>query len=57
MEISPVGFQSLPTAMGLADLRARGQSANISREGSPHKSAFLRRSKICGLESILTAVF
>ena len=57
MEISPAGFQSLPTAVCLADLRASGQSPNVSREGSPNRNALLRKSKICGLESILTAVF
>lgn len=52
---SKVSITSITTC--LADLRELGQSRNVSGEGSPNRNVLLWKSKICGLESISTAVF
>lgn len=57
MEISSTGFQSLPVAVRLAGLQRIGSITNVSREGSPNRSALPRNPRFASWNRFCSLFF
>lgn len=57
MEISSAGFQSLSVAVRLAGLQRIRSITNVSREGSPNRSALLRNPRFASWNRFCSLFF